>query len=70
MQEIQIQSLEFSNGVKHGHYKKFYLFIYFWQCWVCCCAGISLVAESGSYSLVGMCGLLMVVASLVAEHGP
>ena len=35
---------------------------------LCCCAGISLVAESGSYSPVAVHGLLMVVASLVAEH--
>ena len=31
--------------------------------------GFSLVAASGGYSLVAVCGLLIVVASLVVEHG-
>ena len=30
---------------------------------------LSLVALSGGYSLVEMCGLLIVVASLAAKHG-
>ena len=30
--------------------------------------GLSLVAESGGYSLVAVCGLLTVVASRVVEH--
>ena len=34
----------------------------------CCAQGFSLLAESGSYSLVVACQLLIVVASLVAEH--
>ena len=33
-----------------------------------CCAWASLVAESGAYSLVAACGLLIAVASLVGEH--
>ena len=33
-----------------------------------CCTGFSLIAASGGYSLVAVCGLLVVVASLVAEH--
>ena len=36
---------------------------------LCCCIGFSLIAASGGYSLVAVCGLLTVVASLVAEHG-
>ena len=46
----------------------FYLFIYG-------CAGLlllcrlSLVAASRGYSLVAVCGLLIAVASLIAEHG-
>ena len=32
--------------------------------------GLSLVAESGGYSLVAVCGLLTVVTSLVEEQGP
>ena len=46
-----------------------YYFIYFCLCWVFIAAQtFSLVGESGGYSLVMMCGLLILVASLVAEH--
>ena len=31
--------------------------------------GLSLVVESGGYSLIAACKLLIVAASLVAEHG-
>ena len=34
-----------------------------------CCVGFSLIVASGSYSLIGVHRLLIVVASLVAEHG-
>ena len=34
-----------------------------------CCAGFSLVAESGGYSPVVVHGLLIALASLVAEQG-
>ena len=34
-----------------------------------CCAGFSLVVANGGNSLVVVHGLLIVVASLVAEHG-
>ena len=45
-------------------------FIYFWLCWIFLAAcRLSLVAESGSYSLVGVHGLLTAVASLFAERG-
>ena len=36
---------------------------------VCCCPGFSLVARSGGYSVVVMCRLLIVVASLLVGHG-
>ena len=36
---------------------------------LCCCAGFSLVVASGGKSLVVVHGRLIVVASLVAEHG-
>ena len=36
---------------------------------LCCCVGFSLVAASGGHSPVVVCGLLIAVASLVAEHG-
>ena len=45
-----------------------YLFIYFWLLWVFIAArGLLLVAASRGYSVVH--GLLITVASLVAEHG-
>ena len=34
-----------------------------------CCEGFSVVVASGGYFLVVVCGLLIEVASLVAEHG-
>ena len=34
-----------------------------------CCAGFSLLAASGGCSLAAVFGLLIVVASLAAEHG-
>ena len=34
------------------------------------CMGFSLVAVSGGYSLVALCGLLIAVASLVAKQRP
>ena len=36
---------------------------------LCCCAGVSLAVVSRGYSRVAVCRLLMVVASLLAEHG-
>ena len=36
---------------------------------LCCCTGSSLVALSGGHCLVAVCGLLIAVTSLVAEHG-
>ena len=35
----------------------------------CCADFFSLVAASGGYSVVAVCGLLTVMASLVGEHG-
>ena len=35
---------------------------------LCCCEGFSPVAESGVYTLVVVCGLVVVVASLVVEQ--
>ena len=47
----------------------FILFTYFWLHWVFVAVrGLSLVVASGGYSSL-QCGLLIVVASLVAEHG-
>ena len=48
----------------------FFLFIYFWLLWVFSAArAFSLVEVSRSYSVVAVHGLLIVVASLVAERG-
>ena len=45
------------------------LFIYFWLCWVFISLWIfPLVAVSQGYPLFGICGLLTVGSSLVAEH--
>ena len=44
--------------------------ICFWLSWVFVAAcGLSLAAVSGDYSLVVVCRLLTVVASLVVDHG-
>ena len=49
---------------------KFIYFIYLWLCWVFVAMhGLSLVAASRGYSLLRLHGLLLAVASLVAEHG-
>ena len=46
------------------------LFIYFWLCYILVVAQrLSLVKVSGGYSLVALCGLLIVVVFLVVEHG-
>ena len=36
---------------------------------LCCCSGFSLVVGSGGYSRVALLKPLIVVASLVSEHG-
>ena len=38
------------------------------MCWAFVVLRLSLVAESGGYSLVAVHGLLIAVASLVVEH--
>ena len=43
-------------------YLKTSLFTYPWPCWAFIAAGFSLVAVSGGYSLVVLCGLLIVAA--------
>ena len=45
------------------------LFIYFWLHWVLVAAlGLSLVIANYGYSLVAVCGLLIVEASFVVAH--
>ena len=46
------------------------VFIHLWLYWVLVAVwGLSLVVESGNYFLVAVYRLLIVAASLVAEHG-
>ena len=46
------------------------MFLFFWLHWVFVAEpGLSLVAASGGLLFVAECGLLIVVAPLVAEHG-
>ena len=46
------------------------LYLFIWLYWVFMAAhGLSLVMESGDYSLVAVHRLLIAVASLVVEHG-
>ena len=62
-----------------SHFLKIILFIYlFWLCWVSLLCrlfssfsekGFSLLARRGGFSLIVVHGLLIAVASLVAEHG-
>ena len=52
-----------------GHFLFIYLF-YFWLCWVLVAAhGLSLVGGEQALLFVAVRGLLIAVASLVAEHG-
>ena len=47
----------------------YYLFVYFWLCWVFVALhGLSLVTASRGYSLAVVHGLVIAVASLVAEY--
>ena len=53
----------------YGDFLKFYLFIYFWLCWIFVAAHrLSLVAASGATLHCGA-RASTAVASLVAEHG-
>ena len=45
-----------------------YVYLFLAVLGLCCCVGSSIVVMSGAYCLVVGCGLLIAVASLVAEH--
>ena len=48
----------------------FYLFFFFWLCWVFLAEhSLSLVLVSRGYSLVEVHWFLILLASLIAEHG-
>ena len=51
-----------ARAVQHCAHLK--MFVYVCRCWVCRCEGFPSLGK-----LVGVCGLLIAVASLVAEHG-
>ena len=56
-------SFFFFNGIFIFKLKKFLAVL-----GLCCCVGFSLVVASGGYFLVVVCRLLIVMASLIAEH--
>ena len=60
---LSVDSLFFFNN--------FNVFIYLFLAMLglCCCPGFSLVVASRGHSLVEVCGLLIVVTSLVAKRG-
>ena len=66
----EIQATEQGLGGRDGaSFLKLNLFIYFWLCWVFIAVHrLSLAAVNAGYSLVVVFGLLIAVASLVAEH--
>ena len=45
-----------------------FIYVFFAELGLRCCTGFSLVAENGGSSLVAVSGLLIAVASFVAEH--
>ena len=53
------------------HFFKIILFVYLFLAvlGLHCCVGFSLVAARGDYSLVAVCGVLISVVLLFAEHG-
>ena len=67
-EEVQMASRHMKRP-SMSYFKKHYLFFILAVLGLHCCAGFSLIAGSGDYSLVAVRGLLIVVASLVVEHG-
>ena len=50
-------------------FKKLFMYLFLAVPGLYCCTDFPLVAANGGYSLVVVCGLLIVVTSIVAEHG-
>ena len=76
-------SLSFFFFKEYSFFKKFYLYIYFWQCWVFVSVrGLSLVAASGGHSSSRCAGLSLSrplllrstgsrrAGSVIVAHGP
>ena len=68
-EEMQWNSISRKRAICYFFLFYFILFIYLFLTvlGLHCCSDFSLVAQSRGYSLVVVCGLLIVVASLVAE---
>ena len=49
---------------------KIFIYLFLAVLCLCCCVGFSLSGASGGSSLVAVCMLLIVVASLAADYGP
>ena len=56
-------------GIRISSLIKFINFFFFLVALDLCRCGLSLAASSEDYSLVALHGLLIVVASVIAEHG-
>ena len=65
--KIRVSKCYCSCIVKRGNSLFIYLFIFGYP-GLCCCVGLSLAADSRVYSLLAVCSLLIVLASIVAEH--
>ena len=67
---LAVQGLRLCTFLFFFFYKFIYLFIYFWPCWVFIAAhGLSFSCGKRGLLFVAVRGLLIVMASLVAEHG-
>ena len=58
----------FTSGMFFCFHLKIFFLLFIFVLGLCCCAGFSLVAESGGSSPVVMLGLLIAVDFLVEEH--
>ena len=67
---IPSEQIFYTHTHTHTHTHIYFTYLFnFWLCWVFIAARrLSLVAVSGGYSLVALRGLLIVVASLIAQH--
>ena len=68
LQSMKSQELDTTQQLNHHHTLRYLSIIIFAVLGLHCCAGFSLVAVSKGYPLVAVCGLLVAVTSLVAEH--
>ena len=69
-QDINIFEVSVFTELLYLFFFNLFLFIYLWLCWVfvAACGLFSSCSERGLL-FVAVCGRLIVVASLVAEHG-